>query len=304
MSIIFAKTLSKLMKKIPLQRFISALILLLLVLPTVSFTSKLNTPAFTIKTIVIDAGHGGKFHGASGKYSREQDVTLKVAFLLGKAIEENLKDVKVIYTRSSDTELSGSLSVDLRERINIANRAKADLLISIHCNSMGYARVRTGYRKDSKGRKVPVYSVRPQSPSTKGVETYVAGFDRLDEQEAALGEYAVLKEDYKEDVKFDSKDPEVAIALSLKNNELRKKSIQLATFIQDQYIATGRVDRGVQEKSLAVLRTAIMPAVLTEIGFISNPEEEDYINSEAGENEIVSCLLKAIQSYKKLVELE
>jgi len=291
------------MKNIPLKRFISALIVLLLILPIVSFTSRLNIRSYAIKTIVIDAGHGGKFHGASGKYSREQDITLRVALLLGKAIEENLKDVKVIYTRTSDAELSSSLHMDLRERINIANRANADLLLSIHCNSMGHIRVKTGYRKDSKGRKIATYKLMPET-STRGVETFVAGFDRLDEQEAALGEYAVLKEDYKEDAKLDSKDPETAISLSLINNELRRKSIQLASLIQDQYIAAGRVDRGFKEQSLAVLRTAIMPCVLTEIGFISNPEEENYLNSEAGENEIVYCLLKAIQAYKKQVEFE
>lgn len=292
------------MKNIPLKRFVSALTVLLLILPIVSFTNRSNTRAYAIKTIVIDPGHGGQFHGASGKYSREQDVTLKVALLLGKAIEENLKDVKVIYTRTSDTELASSRSVDLRERINIANRAKADLLISIHCNSMGTMRYVKGYTKDSKGRKRPIYGQRLQSTSTKGVETFVAGSARLDEQEEALGEYAVLKEEYKEDTKLDSKDPAEAIALSIISNELRKKSIQLASLIQDQYIATGRVDRGFKEQSLAVLRTAIMPCVLTEIGFISNPEEEDYLNSEAGQNEIVSCLLKAIQAYKKQVEFE
>jgi N-acetylmuramoyl-L-alanine amidase len=119
-----------------------------------------------------------------------------------------------------------------------------------------------------------------------------------------LGEFAVLKEEYKEDAKLDSNDPEMAIALSLVANELRKKSIQLASLIQDEYVAVGRVNRGFKEQSLAVLRTAIMPCVLTEIGFISNPEEEDYMNSEAGQNEIVSCLLKAIQAYKKHVEFE
>ncbi len=87
------------------------------------------------------------------------------------------------------------------------------------------------------------------------------------------------------------------------NNDLRKKSILLASLIQDQYIATGRVNRGVQEKSLAVLRTAVMPAVLTEIGFISNQEEEDYMNSEWGQNEIVNNILTAIQNYKKQVEV-
>lgn len=288
------------MKNIPLKGFISTLTILLLALPIVSFTNISKTQPYTVKTIVIDPGHGGKFPGASGNYSREQDVTLKIALRLGKAIEENFKDVKVIYTRTTDTELASIKAVDLRERINIANRANADLLISIHCNSMGYVRYKTG-KKDSRGR--PIYKLRRET-ATKGVETFVAGSERLDEQQDALGEFGVLKEEYKEDAKFDSNDPEVAIALSLVANELRKRSIQLASLIQDEYVAVGRVNRGYKEQSLAVLRTAIMPCVLTEVGFISNPEEEDYMNSESGQNEIVSCLLKAIQSYKKHVEFE
>ncbi|HCN82129.1 MAG TPA: hypothetical protein DIT07_00690, partial [Sphingobacteriaceae bacterium] len=156
----------------PLKRLIICLITLFLTLPLVSFTNNSNIPLNRIQTIVIDPGHGGKFPGASGKYSREQDVTLQVAFLLGKAIEENLKDVKVIYTRTSDKELASVKAVDLRERINIANRANADLLISIHCNSMGYIRYNTG-RKNSRGR--PIYGERRET-ATKGVETFVAGF--------------------------------------------------------------------------------------------------------------------------------
>ncbi|MEO8795104.1 MAG: N-acetylmuramoyl-L-alanine amidase, partial [Daejeonella sp.] len=115
----------------------------------------------------------------------------------------------------------------------------------------------------------------------------------------------LLEKDYKDNYDgYDPKDPASIILLSLMKNAYRDQSIKLATFIQDSYIQTGRVDRGVKEQSLAVLARAGMPAVLTEIGFISNPDEEEYINSDAGQNEIVIGLLKAIQTYKKQVELE
>jgi N-acetylmuramoyl-L-alanine amidase len=249
---------------------------------------------------VVDAGHGGRDGATHGLISKEKDVALQVALRLGKAIEDNFKDVKVVYTRSED------VFVPLYERIGIANRAKADLFISIHCNSMPISRVTTGYRKDSKGRKVPIYESR-QSTSTRGVETFVSGFGRLDEQDVAIRENAsiLLEKDYKENYEgYDPKDPESIIIFSLMKNAFREQSIKLATLMQDEYVKTGRIDRGVKEKSLAVLARAGMPAVLTEIGFISNPEEEEYINSDHGQNEIVSCLLKAIQNYKRQVELE
>ena len=266
----------------PLKRLIICLITLFLVLPLVSFTNNSNIPPNRIRTIVIDAGHGGKFPGAAGKYSREKDVTLKVALLLGKAIEEKMKDVKVVYTRIIDKQFAADTPKDLKYRIDMANREKADLLISIHCNSAGPG---------------------PSRTLVKGVETFVAGSERLKEQDAALKQYAALEEEYKIEETAPS-DPAGAIMLSMLRNSLREQSVRLATFVQDEYVATGRVNRGVQELSLAVLRTATMPAILTEIGFISNPEEEDYINSEIGQNEIVTCLLRAIQAYKKQAELE
>ncbi len=303
MNIIFAMNTKKcpnLMKNIPLKRSFPGLIALFLILPWVSFANNLPKLPYRIKTIVVDAGHGGQDGATRGLFSKEKDVTLQVALRLGKAIESNFKDVKVIYTRKED------VFIPLYERIGIANRAKADLFISIHCNSMPKNRVITGYTKGSRGRKIPIYETR-QSTSTKGVETFVSGFGRLDEQDVVLRENAsiLLEKDYKNNYEgYDPNDPESIIIFSLMKNAFREQSIKLATLIQNEYINTGRVDRGVKEQSLAVLARAGMPAILTEIGFISNPEEEEYINSENGQNEIVSCLLKAIQSYKKQAELE
>ncbi|HEY1010093.1 MAG TPA: N-acetylmuramoyl-L-alanine amidase, partial [Daejeonella sp.] len=190
--------------------------------------------------------------------------------------------------------------------IGIANNIKADLFISIHCNSMPIKRVVVSYRKDSRGRRIPVYANR-QSTSTRGTETFVSGFGRLDEQDVVIreNESILLEKDYKNNYEgYDPKDPESIIMLSLMKNAFRDQSIKLASYMQDEYVLSGRVDRGVKEQSLAVLAKAGMPAVLTEIGFVSNPEEEEYMNSESGQNEIVNNLLKAIQTYKKQAELE
>lgn len=264
----------------PLKRSIYALLFLLLVYPLVSFEYNSEHAAYRIKTIVIDAGHGGKDGATRGLTAKEKDVALQVALRLGKALADSNSDLKVVYTRQED------VFIPLYERIGMANRLKADIFISIHCNSMpSNMRNRT---------------------ATKGVETFVSGFNRLGEQNTAVRENAsiLLENNYQENYGgYDPKDPESFIILSLLKNSYRDQSIRLASLVQQEYAATGRVDRGVKEQSLAVLAKAGMPAILTEIGFISNPEEEEYITSENGQNEIVSCLLKAIQAYKKHVEL-
>jgi N-acetylmuramoyl-L-alanine amidase len=290
----------KLMKNIPLNRYKYVLLTVLFFMSFFSYANNLDNTPYRIKTIVVDAGHGGTDGATKGVFSREKDIALQVALRLGKAIEENLKDVKVVYTRTTD------VFIPLYERIGIANRAKADIFISIHCNSMPKKRVVNGYRKDSRGRKVPIYKT-VQSISTRGTETFVSGFSRLDEQDVVMreNESILLEKDYKENYEgYDPKDPESIILLSLMKNAFREQSIKLASFMQEEYIQSGRIDRGVKEQSLAVLAKAGMPAVLTEIGFISNPEEEEYINSESGQNEIVANLLKAIQTYKKQAEME
>lgn len=291
---------SKLMKNIPLIRYIYVFLPVLLFIPFLSSGNTTSDTPYRIRTIVIDAGHGGADGATRGIFSREKDVALQVALRLGRSIEENIKDVKVVYTRTTD------VFIPLYERVGIANRIKADLFISIHCNSMPIKRVISGYRKDSRGRRVPIYKT-VQSTSTKGTETFVSGFGRLDEQDVVMreNESILLEKDYKENYEgYDPKDPESIILLSLMKNAFREQSIKLASFMQDEYTQSGRIDRGVKEQSLAVLARAGMPAVLTEIGFVSNPEEEEYINSETGQNEIVGNLLKAIQTYKKQAELE
>ena len=292
------------MKNIPLTIVKGILPLLISFLILLTAGNQSFAQAYKLKTIVLDAGHGGKDGITRGAYSTEKDVALKTALRLGKLIEETLKDVKVVYTRTED------VFVPLYERIGLANKVNADLFISIHCNDMPVYATRyiSGYTRTKKGKKVPIYKTKyVKSSTTRGTETFVSGSGRVNEQDEAIkreNASMFLEDNYKENYEgFNADDPESAIILSLMKNTYRTQSLKFAKIIQDEYVAVGRVNRGVQEKSLAVLARAGMPAVLTEIGFLNNPNEEDYMNSEAGQIEITNCLLKAIQAYKLSVEI-
>lgn len=246
------------------------LILILLIFSQQAYTQS----AYKVKTIVIDAGHGGRKPGARGAISYEKNVALEVALKLGKKLEQDMPEVKILYTRKTDVD------VDFYKRAAIANDAKADIFISIHCNSM------------PKGNHV-----------TKGTETFVAGMHRINEQDVAIRENAdiVLEKNYQKNYGgFDPKDPETFIVLSLFKNKFRGKSMELAGLIQKNYTEVdGRVNRGIKEQGILILQRVGMPAVLTEIGFISNPEEERYMNSDKGQQEIVNSIFNAIKIYKK-----
>lgn len=268
-------------------------LLLIITIPTIATANKYDDPIYKIKTIVLDAGHGGDKPGARGRSSLEKDIALSVVLKLGKAIEAELPGVKVLYTRTTDVD------VDLYKRIEFANKNKADLFISVHCNAAAAKRER---RRNKAGK---YYYVTVPNTTPRGTETLVSGFGRLGEQDAAVRENAdmLLEENYEENYQgFDPNDPESYIIFSLMKNQYREQSIKLASFMQQEYTKSGRIDRGVKEQGLAVLAAAGMPAVLTEIGFISNPQEEELMKSNAGQSEIVKNLLNSIKSYKRQVE--
>ena len=233
---------------------------------------------YKIKTIVIDPGHGGNKPGASGSFSTEKNVALKVALKLGAKLKADMPGIKVIYTRTKDVD------VDLYRRAEIANEANADLFISVHCNSMP-----------------------PGNKHIKGAETLVAGSHRLKEQDAAIRENADIKLEKNYKSKYDGYDPNnpgTFILMSLLKNTFRDKSIKFAKLVQNSYISRDkRASRGVKEQGVLVLQRCGMPAVLTEIGFISNVEEEKYINSDKGQEEIAESILAAIKTYKKDIEV-
>ena len=298
----FNQKRSKLVKNIPLMYLKSILTIIIYLVLSNSVDNQVFAQEYKIKTIVIDAGHGGKDCATHGVYSREKDVALKTALNLGRALQDSLKDIKVIYTRESD------VFIPLYERINIANNAKADLFISIHLNDMPVRVSRVvDYYKKVRGRKVPVYrTVTSKSTSTRGTETFVSGTRRLGEQDEVIkreNASMFLEENYQKNYEgFIANTPESDIMLSLMKQTNRDRSLKFASMLQQEYVNAGRINRGVQEKSLAVLARAAMPAVLTEIGFVSNPDEEDYMNSPEGQNEIVSGIIKAIKNYKRIAE--
>lgn len=229
-------------------------------------------------TVVIDPGHGGPIPGAAGRKSLEKDIVLDVSKKLKVALEAKL-DINVLLTRSTD------IDVPFRTRSEIANKNNADLFLSIHANSANTA--------------------RRKNPNVRGTETLVLGFHRMDEQEVAMRENADMllhNEDNSDLGDFDPKDPSSYIVFKVMRRQYRDRSIRFASYIQNEYVSSNRGNRGVKEQGLAVLARASMPAVLTEIGFISSPSEEDYMLSDSGQDEIVENLLQAIKKFKTTTE--
>lgn len=267
-----------------------------------------------LRRVVIDAGHGGHDGGADGKYSNEKTVSLNVALKLGQLISQEIPDVEVIYTRTSDIYQHPTV------KANIANQNKGDLFISVHCNSADPIRHRefTGYRTETyysgkgkkrtkKTRKVPTYRTWYSANPAKGTETYIWGAHKNDDKEKAMRENEALYLDstLAEQVKdFDPNDPEKIILYSLKTKQYFQRSANLAMTVEDEFKKTGRISREARQRQIGiwVLQAVAMPSVLVELGFISNPEEEDYLNSEKGQSEMVTAIVRAVKRYKYSLE--
>ena len=225
-------------------------------------------------TLVIDAGHGGHDSGAPGAISKEKDINLKVALAFGKMVERNCQDVKVIYTRTTD------VFIPLSERANIANRNKADLFISVHTNALD-------------GGKI-----------SRGFETYTLGMHRAnDNLNVAKRENSVIliEKDYKQRYAgFDPKSSESYIMFELMQDKNMAKSVDLAKLIQSEVCAvSGRVNKGVHQAGFLVLRETSMPSCLIELGFITTPDEEQFLNSADGQNLMAKGIYNAFLKYKK-----
>lgn len=233
-------------------------------------------PAENEWVVVIDAGHGGKDPGAVGSKAREKNINLAVALKAGKYIRENLKDVKVVYTRDDDT------FIGLAERAEVANKHKADLFISIHSNAMTDKRF-------------------------SGAETYVLG-QTMDEAnlQVAMKENSVITFEKDYETKYEGFDPnsvESYIIFSLMQNTYLKQSTEFATLIQDQFRSrVGRKDRGVRQAGFQVLWRTTMPSVLVELGFVTNPEEEKFLLSEQGQDYMASAIFRAFRDYKQTID--
>jgi N-acetylmuramoyl-L-alanine amidase len=230
-------------------------------------------------TVCIDAGHGGTQPGTFGKFTKEKDITLKLALKLGEILEKQLPNTKVVYTRKTDVTLG------LKERAKVANDNNAEIFISIHANSL------------------PATTPDARRQSIYGTETYVLGLHKSQESlEVAMRENSVilLEENYEEKYQgFDPKSPESYILFSLMQSANHEASILLASLIEDQFgKKAGRNSRGVKQAGFQVLWETAMPAILVEIGYLSNTKEEKELNDETVQEYIASAIFRAIRDYK------
>lgn len=240
-----------------------------------SYTSQLWGKDFIV---VIDAGHGGHDPGAIGRTAKEKNINLNVALKVGNLIKRNCDDVKVIYTRSKD------VFIPLARRAEIANNAKADLFISIHTNALANNR------------------------TAKGASTWTLGLAKSDANlEVAKRENSVIlyESDYQTRYAgFNPNSAESYIIFELMQDKYMEQSVHLASMMQKQFRQTcKRADRGVHQAGFLVLKESAMPSILIELGFISTPEEERYLNSETGAATMAKGIYHAFLNYKREHEI-
>jgi N-acetylmuramoyl-L-alanine amidase len=230
-----------------------------------------------IKVVCLDAGHGGKDPGCSGpKGSHEGIVTLKIIQELGKKLKAAHPDIKIVYTRDTDT------FIELNERANIANRNKADLFISVHCNAA-------------------------VNKNAYGTETYTMGLHKTDGNlNVAKRENSVIlqEKDYQKTYDgFDPSSPLAHIMMANYQSAFMASSVKFASKVEEQFSKTyQRKSFGVKQAGFLVIWRTAMPSVLVETGFLTNPEEENYLASEKGQNEVATAIATAFKAYKEEIE--
>ena len=250
---------------------------LVLVLLLASFKPT-GVKIYRIDRVVIDAGHGGKDPGTLGSISKEKTVALEIALELGRIIKENIKDVEIIYTRNSDK------FIELENRASLANKNNADLFISIHCNAVASNR-----------------------ESIQGTETYVMGTHTSQgnfEVPKRENSVILLEDNYEERYEgFDPNSPESLILFSLYQKAYFENSLNVAGKIEHQFSKrVGRNSHGVKQAGFWVLWRTAMPSVLVEVGFLSNPKEERYLNDDLGQVYLASAIYRAFKDYKSELE--
>jgi len=271
-----------------------------------------------LKTIIVDAGHGimtnGGYNGAKGSYSYEDVIALAVAKELIRQLKEALPEVKIIETRPDEN------ITPLHRRAEIANQNHGDLFISIHCNAapaikhselIGHKTVINyvgkGKKKRKVTRRVPEYRYWTTPNPAHGTETYIWGAHKNEDKEVAVRENAPMlqEEDYKENYgDIDPNSPEFIALSLLKTKQFFKRSAQLSSFVEDEFEKTGRISRGQQQRQVGiwVLQATAMPSILVETGYITNHEEEDYLNSKSGKEEIAKSVTQAVSNYINWLE--
>ena len=229
---------------------------------------------YKVKTVVLDAGHGGHDSGARGSKSYEKDIALNIVLKVGEYIQKEFNDVKIIYTRDKD------VFIPLHERAEIANKNNADLFISVHCNAASSAAI--------------------------GTESFVMGLHKSDDNLDVAkreNESILLEEDYRDNYEYNPNSPLSHIIFSLHQNAYLDQSISFASKVQDQF--TNRVrrkNRGVKQAGFLVLYRTSMPSILIEAGFLSNRDEEQFLRTNYGQDLIASGIFRAFREYKTDLE--
>jgi N-acetylmuramoyl-L-alanine amidase len=292
-----------------------------------SFINKKDAapPKAQIKTLIIDPGHGGIDQGAKGNYSTEAEVSLSVALKFGKALEQEFPDLKIIYTRTTDVMAGNKRTKDegLRYRANLANESAGDLFIAIHCNAAPDIRHREyigsksvtqyvgkGKKRRKVTRKVPQYRYWTSPNPAHGTETYIWAVGKNDAKVSAMNKINEAEEYGEQDSTLtislpDPSDPAEKARMLIYAQNYFRKSLNLADLVEKEFIASGRFSRGVKQRNHAgiwVLQATGMPSILVEIGFITHEEDEKYITSDEGQQEIVEDLVSAFRTYKQKTE--
>jgi N-acetylmuramoyl-L-alanine amidase len=250
-------------------------LLLLLVVFLFAVPSQMLIAASKRYVVVIDAGHGGKDFGAVRGQYKEKEINLGIALRLGEFIEQNMPDVRVVYTRKSD------VFVELDQRSSIANKARANLFISIHTNS-----------------------TESSTTTASGAETYILGLARSKENlEVAKRENSVilLEDDYSRKYEgFNPKSPESYIIFEFMTNKYMEQSYEMASYVQSEFRkTTNQRDKGVRQAGFLVLRKSGMPSLLVEVGFINNPNDGVYITSRSGQSDLALAIYNAFKKFKR-----
>lgn len=257
------------------MKYLRILCLLLIIIFSSSFQT-LNNSKFYVKTIVIDAGHGGHDPGAVSNGVNEKDVALAISLELGRIISENMPDVNVLYTRDKD------VFIGLQERAEFANKNNANVFISIHCNAS-------------------------DNSTAWGTETFVMGVHKNEANlKLAIKENSVieLEDNYLEKYEgFDPNSPEAYIIFSLYQDAFQNQSLNLAAKVEHDFATrVNRKSRGVKQAGLVVLWRSSMPSILVETGFISNQSEKEYLTSKTGQVYLASAIFRAFRAYREEME--
>lgn len=265
-----------------------------------------------IRTIIVDAGHGGTDVGARGRYSTEAQLTLQISLRLEEMLKEVLPETRIVMTRKTD------IFHNVKEKANIANSEGGDLFVCVHVNAAPPIRHRElshyktvtyykgkGKKRKKLTRKEPVYKTWNEPNPRHGTSTYVFAADRMDEKASGI----IADERFESTSEVvdvpDPSSPEAMIKARLWSQKFFKNSVRLASMIENEFVQNGRKSLGVlqrNEKGIWVLQATNMPAVLVETGFITNQDEEDYLNSEKGQIDIAQAITRAVVNYKAMVD--